>query len=66
MPWFWLSPLFGALIVVAYCGIPVWLVIRHRDEARGDAVPQSRPVADAAASTAVRPLIRVSLERDAA
>ena len=67
MPWFWLSPLFGALVVAAYCAMPVWFVLRHRDGApSGDAVPQPRLLALVAASNAAHPVTPAPAERDAA
>jgi hypothetical protein len=51
--YFWLNWLLGALIVVAYCSIPVWLVLRQRGKApRMDAVQRARMLPLTGASTA--------------
>jgi hypothetical protein len=71
MAWFWLNIPLAALIFGAVCGIPVWLVIRHPDTAPlpiggTGTVPLARPVGLGAASTAVRPALATSAERQAA
>jgi hypothetical protein len=71
MVWFWVNIPLCALIFGAVCGIPLWLVIKHPDTAAppadgSDTVPQARPVALAAPSTASRPAPAAPAEREAA
>jgi hypothetical protein len=67
MTWFWSNWLLGALIVVAYCSIPVWLVLRQRGKApQMDAVQRARMLTLTETSTAAVPTTGASRERDAA
>jgi hypothetical protein len=71
MAWFWLNVPLCALIFCAVCGIPLWLVIKHPDTAAlpiggSDALPRTRPLAPAAPTTAARPALAASPEREAA
>ena len=71
MAWFWLNIPLGVLIFGAVCGIPMWLVIKRPDTAQmptggSGTAPQARPLVPAAPSTAVRPAVAASAEREAA
>lgn len=67
MTWFWLNWLLGALIVMAYCSIPVWLVPRQRGTtSQPGAVAPARLFDLAGSGPAGTPVTAASVDRDAA
>jgi hypothetical protein len=67
MTLFSLNWLLGALIVITYCGFPVWLVLRQRGtNPQTDALPHARISNLAGPGPEAAPITALSVQRDAA